>query len=128
MKRITDICKHHGETLFLVEPSGRTRCVYCRTDATLKRKFKIRQMAIEYKGGCCQNCGYNKYSGALEFHHLNPEEKDFSLTASSPSRSFDRVKKELDKCILLCSNCHREEHDKIRNTRLKKVLKRNENL
>jgi len=63
---------------------------------------------IEYKGGGCEICGYNKCESALEFHHLNPLLKDFSI--SNNSYSFDKMKLEVDKCALLCSNCHREVH------------------
>lgn len=70
-------------------------------------------MSIAYKGGKCQCCGYNKYVGALEFHHINSEEKDFGISAKGYTRSWKRVKEELDKCILVCANCHREIHGNI---------------
>ena len=63
---------------------------------------------VEYKGGSCQMCGYNKCFEALEFHHTNPNEKDFTI--SGKSWSLERLKKEADKCILVCSNCHKEIH------------------
>lgn len=63
---------------------------------------------IEYKGGKCEKCGYDKCVAALEFHHLDPNEKDFTI--SGKSWSFERLKKEVDKCILICSNCHKEIH------------------
>ena len=75
-----------------------------------ERRRKNKDMAIEYKGGKCEKCGYNKCNGALEFHHLNPEEKDFSISTSGTTKSFERIKKEIDKCILVCANCHREIH------------------
>ena len=68
---------------------------------------------VDYKGGCCLICGYNKYMGALEFHHLNPKEKDFNLSHMKKYTFDDRIKNELDKCILVCSNCHREIHGKV---------------
>lgn len=61
-------------------------------------------------GGCCQICGYDKYVGALQFHHLDPNEKDFSLSKTGRTYVWDDVKKELDKCICLCANCHAEVH------------------
>lgn len=63
---------------------------------------------IEYKGGCCEKCGYNKCIEAMEFHHIDPMEKDFTI--SGKSWSFERLKSEVDKCVLLCSNCHKETH------------------
>jgi hypothetical protein len=65
-------------------------------------------MAIEYKGGRCIGCGYNRYQGALELHHLNPLEKGFGIGDKGYTRSWIKVKAELDKCVLLCANCHRE--------------------
>lgn len=76
-----------------------------------KRRAKLKQMALDYMGKKCQICGYDKCSRALVFHHINPEEKDFNIY--SANCSWDKIKKELDKCILLCSNCHAEIHDKI---------------
>ncbi len=78
--------------------------------AVKKRRKKIRQMAIEYKGAKCQACGYNRCAEALEFHHVNSPGKDFSISEKGYTRSWAKVKEELDKCILLCANCHREAH------------------
>lgn len=79
-------------------------------EAVQKRRLKIKEMAIEYKGGKCELCGYEKCKGALEFHHLDSSRKDFSIGESGHSRSWKRVKLELDKCICVCANCHREIH------------------
>jgi 5-methylcytosine-specific restriction endonuclease McrA len=81
--------------------------------AVAKRRRKIRQMAVEYKGGSCKICGYNKSTRALSFHHLDPKKKDFGLAYKGITRSWEKTKKELDKCILLCMNCHMEIHDGI---------------
>lgn len=78
--------------------------------AVSKRRKKIKQMAVERKGGKCQLCGYSKYIGALEFHHIDPDTKEFGLGLDGMTRSWDRVKNETDKCVLVCSNCHREIH------------------
>ena len=69
-------------------------------------------MLIDYKGGKCEKCGYDKCMRALEFHHLNPNEKDFGLSKNL-SKSISALKAEADKCILLCSNCHAEEHQRL---------------
>ncbi len=74
-----------------------------------RQRTKLR--AIAYKGGACQICGYNKAVRALQFHHLIPGEKDFNI--SRASKSWQSIKTELDKCILLCSNCHAEVHEEI---------------
>jgi hypothetical protein len=82
---------------------------YLKKAVSIRRK-KIKKMSIEYKGGSCQICNYNKCIDALEFHHLDPNEKDFGISAKGITRAWKKVKEELDKCILVCSNCHREIH------------------
>ena len=86
-----------------------------------KRKRKVRHVVswrqrtkkklVEYKGGKCQLCGYNKCIRSLIFHHRDPNEKDFGITGKTIS--FDKLKIEVDKCDLLCANCHGEEHEKL---------------
>ena len=76
--------------------------------AVAKRRRKIKAMAIAYKGGACQICGYDKYQGALDLHHLNPAEKEFTFGNKGYTRAWEKVKAELDKCVLVCANCHRE--------------------
>lgn len=71
-----------------------------------RKRTKIK--LVEYKGGKCECCGYSKCIEALEFHHLDPSKKDFQI--SGTSKSFEVLKKEADKCILVCANCHREIH------------------
>ncbi len=78
-----------------------------------KRRKKIRQLSLEYKGDHCALCGYNKCNRALEFHHIGSDDKDFGISAKGYTRSWVLVKQELDKCILLCANCHREVHEGI---------------
>ena len=77
------------------------------------RRKKIRILSVEYKGGKCFRCGYNRCIDALEFHHLDPSQKDFNISSKGYTRSWARVKVELDKCIMLCANCHRELHSKV---------------
>ena len=76
---------------------------------TKERRYLFKTKALDYKGGKCQKCGYSRCREALEFHHIDPKEKDFMISHSN-RRSWDAVKKELDKCVLLCTNCHNEEH------------------
>lgn len=52
-----------------------------------RRRDKLKQMAILYKGGRCEICGYDKCVGALEFHHKNPQEKDFAIGDNGYTRS-----------------------------------------
>ena len=81
--------------------------------AVTKRRKKLREMAVEYKGGKCSLCGYSKCIAALEFHHIDSSKKDFGLSEDGLTRSWVRIQSELDKCLLVCSNCHREIHERI---------------
>lgn len=75
---------------------------------------KLKEKAIEYKGGCCEKCGYDRCNSALEFHHLDPNEKDFGIGSYSVL-SWEKIKPELDKCVMVCANCHREIHEELNN-------------
>lgn len=75
-----------------------------------RRRKKLKQMAVDYKGGKCQLCSYDRCLKALQFHHLNSAKKDFGISRNGHTRSWARIKAELDKCALLCSNCHAEVH------------------
>ena len=69
----------------------------------------LKEKLVEYKGGKCEICGYDKCITALEFHHLDPNEKEFTI-GHNGVLSLEKCKKEADKCILVCANCHRELH------------------
>jgi len=75
-----------------------------------KRKYIRENQKIinDLKINGCAICGYNTCLAALEFHHVNPKEKNFSISSASIMRK--NIASELNKCILLCSNCHREIH------------------
>lgn len=105
------ICNKHGLTDFVLRPSEkRWRCKKCCNEAVIKRRQVLKKKAVEYKGGKCEICGYNKCIDALEFHHLDPTEKEYGIGGDGSTKSFERLKKELDKCICVCANCHREIH------------------
>ena len=78
--------------------------------AVVKRRRKVRLLAIEHLGGKCMRCGYSKYPEVLEFHHKNPANKEFNVSRKGHCRSWKRIEKEIEKCVLLCANCHREVH------------------
>lgn len=90
---------------------GHTK-IKCNSCLVNQRRFKFKRKMVKYKDGKCQKCGYNKNVKALQFHHLNSDEKDFTLSGSH-CKSWEKIKKELDKCIMLCANCHIEEHDRL---------------
>lgn len=76
-------------------------------DKLRKIDFKIK--AIDYLGGKCKVCGYNKCIASLDFHHRDPKSKNKNIKDIF-NRDWITVQKELDKCTLLCANCHRELH------------------
>lgn len=119
MKKICEIC----EKEFYTNSSTRIYCYECSGDSTrtnyesrkhqktiLRRSMKLQ--AIKLLGSKCSICGYNRCVDALEFHHKDPKKKEFRLGAGN-TMSWKEYKRELSKCILVCSNCHKEIHSEI---------------
>ena len=79
-----------------------------KSEAVMNWRKRTKLALVEYKGGKCERCGYNKCIEALEFHHMDPSQKDFTI--SGKSKAFEYLKEEVDKCIMVCSNCHKEIH------------------
>lgn len=105
---------------FFTKKQAKTRryCYDCVPESSYENGAALRKLikkwSLDYKGNKCECCGYNKCIEALEFHHLDPEEKDFNISDRDIKLDWDNIKEELDKCILTCSNCHREIHAGIR--------------
>lgn len=119
MIKICEICTNKFDT----NSATRIYCYNCSGDSTrtnvntrkhqktiLRRNMK--KQAVKILGGKCQICGYNRCIDALEFHHDNPQEKEFKL-GSGNTMSWQQYKNEALKCILVCSNCHKEIHSDI---------------
>jgi hypothetical protein len=116
-------------------PEYRTRCNDCHnkylssrrkatraavTSRALDRKYLVKKRCVDYLGGQCVRCGYDRCIKAMTFHHRDPDSKDFSVSQML-DRAWAVIKSELDKCDLLCFNCHMEEHcgqDQIARTTL----------
>jgi len=87
-----------------------------RNTKTPKQRFKdeLKQMAIDYKGGVCCQCNQSFSNiSVYDFHHLNPNEKEYTISCllhSNRLLRWEEMKKELDKCILVCANCHQIIH------------------
>ena len=82
------------------------RCATCLN----KSRHVLRKLrCVEYLGGKCVVCGYNRCPAAMAFHHRNPELKKFHI-GGSECRSWSSVKAELNKCVLFCTRCHAEGH------------------
>ena len=103
------ICAVHGETEFVQRgDTGGWRCVPCRAEAVSHRRRRVKAILVEEAGGRCIACGYDRCMAALQFHHVDPETKQFSLGRRGVARSLDKARTEARKCVLLCANCHAE--------------------
>lgn len=102
---------HKCATEFHVKSDGRPYpyCKSCHHQRSSASQRGVKQRCVEYKGGRCLLCGYNDCLSALQFHHLDPTQKDFSISEKKNSR-YEILRPELDKCILLCNRCHAEVH------------------
>jgi len=117
-------CITHGNTKFTYSSHKRGygyqynwRCNRCMSDASNRynqKRHKERKLElIKYKGNKCEKCGYNKNYAVLQFHHLDPLAKEGTVSnmIQQTKISLDEIKLEVDKCILVCSNCHDEIHN-----------------
>jgi len=103
-------CEKEGQEHFY--KSQAWYCKNCWNVRTAQRsKNNVKILKEEY-GGKCTKCGYNKCMDALQFHHVDPTKKEFSLGLAR-QKNLDKLRKEMDKCILVCSNCHIEIHHDI---------------
>ena len=121
MKKKCLICGQEFETIKYGE--GRKYCFNCspsyikgdnhsRAVAITAIRHALKKELIRRKGGKCEKCGYDKCQAALTFHHLNPDEKEFTIAdfTNSTNVKLDEAFAEIEKCALLCSNCHQEFH------------------
>ena len=105
---MTKLCKLHGQTKHFPRPDGAFRCGKCASFWVIKNRRNKKEKLVEQFGGKCVVCGYKKYAGALDFHHLNPKTKSFALSVKGLSYSWESLVQEARKCILVCKNCHTE--------------------
>jgi DNA-binding transcriptional ArsR family regulator len=101
-------CSRHGATDFWLDGRGIYRCLRCRSEAVARRRRRLKEILVSEAGGQCAICGYDRYIGALQFHHREGTAKDFGVSERGLTRSLDAVRAEAAKCILLCANCHSE--------------------
>ena len=104
-------------------PDKRTywdRAEYLRRAVTDRRR-RLKKMLVDYRGGKCAICNYDKCPWALDFHHVDPKSKSFGLSVEGLTQSVEALKKEADKCIVICANCHREVHSGL--TQIPKKIK-----
>jgi hypothetical protein len=101
------VCVRHGRVPFAKDSHG-VRCTKCRAERVSRRRRRVKEILVTEAGGRCVLCGYNRYVGALQFHHLNPAEKAFELGMRGLTRSLAAMRAEAAKCALVCANCHAE--------------------
>jgi len=94
------------------EPVGRALEKSTARDRNLKYRQERKKKALNTLGSQCESCGT---TDNLEFHHIDPSTKDFNL-GNSWTKSWDRILAELEKCYLICYNCHRKEHESSHGT------------
>ena len=109
-------CEICGKS-FIPKQNAHTRkyCYECSPEGTRAEQVSslrkaMKKQAVKIKGGKCQKCGYDKCIDALHFHHRNPEEKSFGLSQNGIYHNWKDYLAEIEKCDLLCANCHAEEH------------------
>ena len=101
-------------------------CKQCSNDYFAQKGIDMKKRAIAYKGGKCEDCGLSWHYAVYHFHHLDPKLKDKNM-GGMRTCGWIRIKKEIDKCVLLCSNCHVLRHVKIwdenrKNKAIQKVI------
>lgn len=121
--KVCSICKEDKDySKFTKNPSHktgfRTRCKVCEKVTHAERYEGRKWEAFNYKGGKCEICGVIENADFYDFHHIVPENKSFDITASL-MKKWESIKAELDKCLMLCPNCHRKEHIRMRNDKAK---------
>jgi hypothetical protein len=97
-------------------PKNRQRCYNCaptqQKQNNKEERRRRKEELVKMLGGSCVECGYNKSIRALSFHHINPEEKEFDISANGfLLKDWSMVVAEAKKCCLLCLNCHAEFHN-----------------
>lgn len=110
--RICPRCKQNKEITEFYKKRAKeghsSYCKPCSTSQATDRQREFKRKAVEYKGGKCSRCGYCKCINALEFHHRIPSEKSFAISLARKTSFNQTILDELDKCDILCANCHRE--------------------
>lgn len=101
-------CRRHGVTDFWLDNRGIYRCLRCRSEAVARRRRRLKEILVSEAGGRCNVCGYDRYIGALQFHHRDSETKKFGVGERGLTRSLEVLRTEVAKCVLLCANCHSE--------------------
>lgn len=109
-------CKGHAKRKFLAKRQRRYR--NAGWPAKLVRTVTAKNVVLDFKkNNPCSICGESDYA-CLDFHHRDPDTKDFAMSHIHKRAGVDKIKAEIAKCIVLCANCHRKIHRDIRDNRI----------
>jgi hypothetical protein len=108
LNRFESFCRHHGATEFILRSDDSFGCRRCAAEAVVRRRRRVKEILVTEAGGRCRVCGYDRFQGALHFHHVDPSQKTFALSRKGVTIGIDKLREEAEKCILLCANCHAE--------------------
>ena len=101
-----------------LSPERKSKLIKCRCDLRKSRNIEYKTRLINDMGGKCSFCPETHYA-ALQFHHKKIEEKEKDIANMLTQYcSFERIKKEADKCILICANCHLKFHYALKQLRM----------
>lgn len=103
MSIVCNIC----EKQFQYERKQKGTKETCPSCMANRHRWHLKAVMVEYKGGKCQLCNYNRNRRSLDFHHVDPSTKSMGFGANH-NRSWQSIREELDKCVCLCRNCHGE--------------------
>jgi transposase len=118
-------CEHHGQVEYRrTGARGIYRCPDCAAVAVASRRRRVKEILVDEAGGRCVICGYRASMRALQFHHIDPAEKEFEISYSGNTVALERLRTEVKKCVLLCANCHAEAEDGSISTTLLRDLAR----
>jgi len=108
LTKVVRECAHHGVTTFVADGKGVFRCKLCRARAVVGRRRRVKETLVREAGGRCEICGYDRYIGALAFHHVDPSTKVMGIANGGRALAIDTLRAEAQKCVLLCHTCHAE--------------------
>jgi transposase-like protein len=108
-REIVRECRVHGWAVFRrIGREAGYRCVRCGPARVARRRRKMKDILVAEAGGACRLCGYDRYAGALQFHHLDAAAKRLQFAGRGLTRALEILRQEAKKCVLLCANCHAE--------------------
>lgn len=104
--RVMMECRRHGSAEFVLEGRGTYRCTQCRQERVARHRRRMKEILVAEAGGACSVCGYSRYLGALQFHHLDRAQKRLEISRNGITLALDALREEVKKCVLVCSNGH----------------------